>query len=58
MIFKLQCVDSHTAFPSETLPLTNTLEFQAVTLPDILQHVEFFLRGCGFSLKNLDYDAD
>ena len=35
-----------------------TVVFDKVCLPDIIQEVLQFLRGCGFFLKNLDYDNE
>ena len=35
---------------------TFTSEFSAVTLNEVVQQVEQFLRGCGYYLENLDYD--
>ena len=39
-----------------TAPQQFTAEFSAVTLNEVIQNFEQFLRGCGYYLENLDYD--
>jgi hypothetical protein len=43
--FTLKCVNEG---------VVNTLEFDGEYLPDILNHIEIFLMGCGFSIE---YDS-
>ncbi len=40
------------------VPSVYTSEFEAIALPDILQEIEQFLRGCGFHIYNIDYDTN
>ena len=48
MKFEMKCTDDYGAI--------NTIVFEEVTLPKILDNVTLFLRGAGFQLENLDYD--
>lgn len=54
MKFRLMAVEE--VLPGEG-PAIHTSEFSAEFLPDVLMNIEMFLRGCGFYIKNLDYDA-
>lgn len=56
MKFKLQAIDSITTSDGP-LPCITTIEFEEIALPEILEHVQRFLLGCGFQLANLDYDV-
>lgn len=55
MKFKLQAIESVRSGTGE-VPTVHTVEFDLEYLPEIVEKVQDFLLGCGFSLKNLDYD--
>lgn len=50
MIFRFQAEDC--------MGTTHTTQFDKELLPEVMLEIELFLRGCGYFLKNLDYDAD
>ena len=35
----------------------STRTFEQDALPEVIQEIELWLKGCGFHLKNLDYDV-
>lgn len=55
MRFKLQAMEDINSGLGRA-PQTYCAEFDAVVLPDVVQQIEQFLRGCGYYLYNLDYD--
>lgn len=34
-----------------------TRQFEADTLPNVIQQMELFLKGCGYYVENLTYDV-
>lgn len=55
MKFKLQATEEMWSGLG-TAPQQFTSEFSAVSLLEVVQNFEQFLRGCGYHVENMDYD--
>ena len=51
--FTFICEDEPMPFSSGGITSKKTVEFNCVSLPDILQEFEMFLRGCGFHVSGV-----
>lgn len=57
MKFKLQATEEMWSGTGRS-PQQFTAEFSAMSLQEVCENFELFLRGCGYHIYNIDYDTE